>query len=107
MSERLPADGTRVLCYLPSNRVYLPGKTGAMFQQGMGAKPIHEKAGASVTILRDRLNRMHYLVQFDSWEAHAKFSDTPNPEFAEYMQKVSADPSAELVKTYLGFELQP
>ena len=30
MSERLPADGTRVLCYLPTNRVYLPGKTGAM-----------------------------------------------------------------------------
>jgi hypothetical protein len=84
----------------------LPGKTGAMFEDGMGAKPIHEKAGASVTILRDRLNRMHYLVQFDSWEAHAKFSDTPNPEFAEYMQKVSADPSAELVKTYRGSELQ-
>ncbi len=29
ISERLPEDGERVLCYLPSNSVYLPGKTGA------------------------------------------------------------------------------
>jgi len=28
--ERLPDDGERVLCHLPVNRVYLPGKTGAM-----------------------------------------------------------------------------
>ncbi|HQW04339.1 MAG: DUF551 domain-containing protein [Flavobacteriales bacterium] len=27
--ERLPEDGTRVLCYLPRNVVFLPGKTGA------------------------------------------------------------------------------
>lgn len=84
----------------------LPGKTASMFEHGMGAKPIHEKAGASVTILRDRINRMHYLLQFDSWEAHAKFMDTPSPEFNEYMQKVSVEPSADLVKNYRGFELQ-
>ncbi|MCB0763801.1 MAG: DUF551 domain-containing protein [Flavobacteriales bacterium] len=29
ISERLPVDGARVLCYLPSNSVHLPGKTGA------------------------------------------------------------------------------
>lgn len=29
VSDRLPADGQRVLCYLPRNTVYLPGKTGA------------------------------------------------------------------------------
>ncbi len=29
VSERLPDDGQRVLCYLPKNTVYLPGKTGA------------------------------------------------------------------------------
>ena len=29
VEERLPEDGQRVLCYLPENRVYLPGKTGA------------------------------------------------------------------------------
>ena len=85
----------------------LPGMTGAMFEAGMGAKPIHEKAGAKVTILRDRLNRMHYLLNFDSWEDMAKFWDTPNPEFEAYMQKVNQTPSAELVKNYRGFEIQP
>ncbi|MFN3874507.1 MAG: DUF551 domain-containing protein [Flavobacteriales bacterium] len=29
VSERLPADGQRVLCFLPKNTIYLPGKTGA------------------------------------------------------------------------------
>ncbi len=29
VAERLPTDGQRVLCYLPRNTVYLPGKTGA------------------------------------------------------------------------------
>lgn len=29
LGERLPADGARVLCYLPTNTVYLPGKSGA------------------------------------------------------------------------------
>ena len=29
VSERLPDDGQRVLCYLPKNTVFLPGKTGA------------------------------------------------------------------------------
>jgi len=28
VSETLPADGQRCLCYLPKNEVYLPGKTG-------------------------------------------------------------------------------
>lgn len=28
-TERLPANGTRVLCWVPKNSVYLPGKTGA------------------------------------------------------------------------------
>ena len=30
IAERLPDDGTRVLCWIPDHRVYLPGKTGAM-----------------------------------------------------------------------------
>lgn len=29
ITERLPKDGQRVLCHLPKNEVYLPGKTGA------------------------------------------------------------------------------
>jgi len=28
-ADRLPEDGQRVLCFLPRNIVYLPGKTGA------------------------------------------------------------------------------
>lgn len=28
--QALPQDGARVLCYIPGNSVYLPGKTGAM-----------------------------------------------------------------------------
>ena len=29
VADRLPANGQRVLCYLPTNKVFLPGKTGA------------------------------------------------------------------------------
>ena len=29
VSERLPTDGERVLCYLPRNTIHLPGTTGA------------------------------------------------------------------------------
>lgn len=29
VAERLPEDGARVLCHLPNNNVYLPGKSGA------------------------------------------------------------------------------
>lgn len=29
ITEALPEDGTRVLCLIPGNSVYLPGKTGA------------------------------------------------------------------------------
>ncbi len=29
VTERLPEDGARVLCYLPKNEVFLPGKSGA------------------------------------------------------------------------------
>lgn len=28
ISERLPEDGQKVLCYLPDNHQYLPGKSG-------------------------------------------------------------------------------
>lgn len=29
IGERLPADGERVLCWIPGHRVFLPGKSGA------------------------------------------------------------------------------
>ncbi len=28
VSDRLPKDGQKVMCYLPDNHQYLPGKTG-------------------------------------------------------------------------------
>jgi len=34
-ADQLPPDGARVLCYLPDNAVYLPGKTGAMEQRNV------------------------------------------------------------------------
>jgi hypothetical protein len=33
VSERLPADGQRVLCHLPENTIHLPGKSGATEQR--------------------------------------------------------------------------
>ncbi len=33
VSERLPEDGQRVLCFLPENGVYLPGKSGTTEQR--------------------------------------------------------------------------
>ena len=30
ISEQLPRDGQRVLCWVPGHQVYLPGKTGTM-----------------------------------------------------------------------------
>lgn len=83
----------------------LPGRVSDMLEAGMGAKPIHEKAGAGVLIAMDRLNRMHYVLQFDSWAQYSKFQDSPNPEFDAYMAKVSEDPTAELVKHYRGSEM--
>ena len=62
-----------------------PGRTAETIEAAMGAKAIHEKAGASVSITVDQLGRMHYVMQFDSWEEWGKFQDTPNPEFATYM----------------------
>ena len=84
----------------------MPGGVDVMVEGGMGAKPIHEKAGANVMIAMDRLNRMHYVLQFQNWDQHAKFWDTPNPEFMEYMQERSKNPTSELVKHYRGMEMQ-
>lgn len=33
VAERLPDDGQRVLCFIPDNTVYLPGKSGATEQR--------------------------------------------------------------------------
>ena len=76
------------------------GKVGQLMQGGIGAKPIHEKVGAKVTVLRDELNRMHYVMMFDSWEAWGQFQDTPNPEFNAYMQERTAEAAGRLIEVY-------
>ncbi len=81
------------------------GRGGDLFEAATEAKAIHEKRGASVGILFDQLNRMHYLMGFESWDAWAKFQDTPNEEFAEFMQKQNQDPTARLVKVYTANNL--
>lgn len=35
ITEGLPEDGQRVLCFLPSNTIHLPGKTGATEQRNV------------------------------------------------------------------------
>ena len=35
VADRLPANGQRVLCYLPTNKVFLPGKTGAFEERNV------------------------------------------------------------------------
>lgn len=76
------------------------GRGNDLFQAAMEAKAIHEKTGASVGILFDQLNYMHYVMAFDSWDAWAKFQDTPNDEFSAFMDKQNQDPTAKLVKVY-------
>lgn len=78
----------------------VPGHGAEMFQTAGEAKVLHEKAGASVAIHGDQLNRMHYVMSFKDWDAWGKFQDTPQTEFQEWFQKQSADPNAILVKVY-------
>jgi hypothetical protein len=66
---------------------------------------IHEKAGASVNIMVDQSQNMHYVMNFDDWEAWAKVQDTPNPEFQAFMQEQSKDPSAAVMKVYIASSL--
>ena len=35
IADRMPADGERVVCFLPDNLVHLPGKTGATEQRNI------------------------------------------------------------------------
>ena len=81
------------------------GQVGMLMQGGIGAKPIHEKAGARIAIYRDQLNRMHYVMSYDNWEAWGKGQDTPNPEFSAYMQAQSANPAGRLVQVYTAQSL--
>ena len=76
------------------------GRLSDLLQSAMQAKAIHEKAGASVSINIDQLQKMHYVTSYGSWDDWAKMQDTPNPEFQAFMKKQGEDPKAKLVKVY-------
>jgi len=76
------------------------GRGAELFEAGMKAKAIHEKDGASVTIHADQMQNMHYVMNFDSWEAWAKFQDAPHPEFQAFMQERSKNPAGSLINVY-------
>jgi hypothetical protein len=78
----------------------VPGRGAEMFQAGVEAKALHEKDGAAVTIHVDQMNLMHYVMNFASWDAWAKFQDADHPEFEAWMQKQQKNPTARLVKVY-------
>lgn len=94
----------------------VPGKVGAvyrvfifepvmgrgrdLFQSAMQAKAIHEKAGARVSINIDQLQKLHYVMSYESWDDWAKMQDTPNPEFQAFMKKQGEDPKGQLIKVY-------
>jgi hypothetical protein len=76
------------------------GRGPDMFQAAVEAKAMHEKDGAAVTIHVDQMNLMHYVMNFASWDAWAKFQDADHPEFEAWMQQRQKNPSARLVKVY-------
>ena len=76
------------------------GRGSDFFQTAMQAKAIHEKSGARVSIKVDQLQKLHYVMSYDSWDDWAKMQDIPNPEFQAFMKKQGQDPKTKLVKVY-------
>jgi len=67
-----------------------------LIQGAMGAKPIHERAGANVQIYSAAGNTMYYLTAFPNASAWGRYRDTPNPEFNQYMQGLGAQNNGNL-----------
>lgn len=81
-----------------------PGQGAKTVETATGAKPIHEKLGAAVEINVDQLGRLHYVQSFASWEAWGAYQAkvAASEEWQNYINPFLANPSAELVKTYMG-----
>ena len=76
INEQLPEDGQKVICYLPDNHQYLPGKTGEMrfepivilrfaekfFQEGTEK---YEKHGPHFWLGEGLSN--HYFIDVSHW----------------------------------------
>ena len=80
-----PGTVTQVFVWEPTG-----GTMAELIEGAMGAKPIHERAGASVSVSAGG-GRMYYLMRFENFEAWGKNRDTPNPEFLAYFQSLDAD----------------
>ena len=99
-SSGAPAAMYQVLIFEPEL-----GRGGDLVQAAMQAKAIHEKGKAKVAMHVDQLGNLHYVTSFDSWDAWAKFQDTPDPAFQEFMQEQNKDPTAKLIKVYTATSL--
>lgn len=86
------------------------GTMQALIQGGLGAEPIHEAAGASVSIYASGGNTMYYMQSFPNFAAWGKFRDTPNPEFNAYMQSLqnsNGGPGAVIIDQFTTVNLGP
>ncbi len=61
------------------------------------AKAIHEKSGIRVSINVAQMQRMHCVMDYDNLGHWAKMRDTPNEELSAFMEKQSANPTADCV----------
>mgnify|MGYP000005789754 FL=1 len=77
-----PGTVTQITVWEPTT-----GTMAELVEGAMGAKPIHERAGASVSVYTGG-GRMYYLMSFENFEAWGRNRDTPNPEFQAYMQSL-------------------
>lgn len=81
----------------------MPGKHVQTVQNGLVAKPIHERLGAAVYVRWDQIGTMYYTVRFKTWADYAKFQvDGQNdPEWQSVFAKMNESPVAELIGTTL------
>jgi len=77
------------------------GTVGALVQSAMEAEKIHEKAGVDVSVNVDQMNRVHYVMSFENWDAWAKFRDgTPSEEWTSWWAEAQKNRAGQLVKVY-------
>ena len=81
------------------------GTVSALVASAMEAEKIHEKGGAEVSINLDQMNRVHYVMSFESLEAWARFQDTPNEEWASWWAEAQKNPAGNLVKVYTATQM--
>ena len=77
-----PGTTTQVTIWEPTT-----GTMAELVEGAMGAKPIHESAGAAVSVYTGG-GRLYYLMSFENMEAWGRNRDTPNPEFQAYFQSL-------------------